>query len=61
MQMPGLLGKILGQQPQQGQPGAGGTGIAGNPSSALLGQAMGLMKQPQLQPAQMNLLSGPRG
>jgi len=61
MQMPGLLGKLLGQQQGQAQPGQ--TGIAGNNNaqSALLNQAFGLLKQPQLQPAQMNLLSGPRG
>jgi hypothetical protein len=62
MQMPGLLGKLLGQQSQQGQGQPGQPGIASNPSSALLGQALGLIKQPQLQPPpQMNLLSGPRG
>jgi hypothetical protein len=63
MQLPGLLGKLMGQQPQQGQtgtqPGLLGQGTGNN--NMLLNQAMQLMKPPQMQVPQMNLLSGPRG
>jgi hypothetical protein len=70
MQMPGLLGKLLGQQPQAGAAGATGGaggalglgGASGGSSGALLGQALGLLKGQQIQaPPMMNLLSGPRG
>jgi hypothetical protein len=64
IQMPGLLGKLMGQPQPQGQPGqAGGQpGLGGSNNNALLAQAMKMLQGPQMQPPQMmNLLSGPRG
>lgn len=61
MQLPGIWGKLLGQQ----QGGGGQSGLGGGTSggqNALLSQALGLMKPPPIsQPQWMNLLSGPRG
>lgn len=67
MQLPGLLGKLMGQQGQTGTGTGTGTqpgllGGSGSNNSALLGQAMNLLKGQQIQaPPMMNLLSGPRG
>lgn len=51
MQLPGIWGKLMGQQPQQGAPGQSPQqGNAGQ--TAALGQALGMLKPQPLQPAQ---------
>lgn len=58
MQLPGIWGKMLGQG---GGTGTTGSGLSGGQSGAL-GQALNLMKGPQMQPVNwMHLLSGPGG